>query len=236
MVVRWLRALGPLVFASSWLIAPHARAKPSEEPTFVDPRRRQLPPTHRFRLGLQLSYMRLTAAVQGDTKQRFHFVPLLVDLAYQAQVFKYAMIRPSLAIGSNVSNTLEAMPLLIHPQLHIGYQGAILGVAVGYGYFHPLIARKDVISEARNGLGQPVVLHNHHVGGELSFSTRVDRGALSIILRGMGVSSRLLHYDLNDRSWRFMFTFNLGWYFGDGSHQAARRAARQRAQPSQFGE
>lgn len=228
MVVRWRRVVSTVVLASSWLLATEAQAAPSEDPTFIDPRRRQLPPTHRFRLGLELGYMRLTAAIEGDRKQRFHYVPLLADFAYQAQVLKYAMIRPSLALGTNVGNSMEAMPLVIHPQLHVGYQGAIVGVAVGYGFFQPLVARKDVESATRGGLGQPIITNNHHVGGELSFTTRVDRGALSIILRGMGVSSRVRHFELDDRSWRFMFTFNLGWYFGDGSKQRARQAERRR--------
>ncbi len=206
-----------------------AHAADDEDPTFIDPRKRQLPPTHRFRLGLQFSYMRLSSAVDADSgeSQRFHYIPLLADFAYQAQLFKYMMVRPSLAFGTNVSNTLESMPVIIHPQLHVGYQGALVGAAFGYGFFQPVVARKDVVSNSRGGLGEPIITNNHHIGGELSFTTRVDRGALSVILRFAGVRSRLQHFDLDKpKSWRAMFTLNVGWYFGDGSKQRARQRAR----------
>jgi len=207
-----------------------ARESESEDPTFVDPRKRKLPPMHRFRLGLEVGYMRLSAAVDADTgeKQRFHYVPMLASFAYQLQFLKYAMLRPELGLGTNVGNTIEAMPFIIHPQLHVGYQGALVGAALGYGYFHAPYNRKDVVSAARGGLGEPVSLHNHHIGGELSFTTRVDKGALSFILRAMGVNGRTQHFDLDKRRWRFMFTFNFGWYFGDGSKQRARQEQRRR--------
>jgi hypothetical protein len=218
------------------LVPDLALAAKDEDPTFVDPRRRQLPPTHRFRLGVEFAYMRLSSAIDADSgeKQRFHYIPLLADFAYQAQFLKYLMVRPSLGIGTNTSNTLEAMPLVIHPQLHLGYQGAIVGAALGYGFFQPLIQRKDVISASRGGLGEPIITNNHHIGGELSFTTRVDRGALSIILRVAGVRSHLQHFELDrPKSWRAMLTLNLGWYFGDGSKQRARQKARRAAKASE---
>jgi hypothetical protein len=235
------RAALAVVVLGSLVVPPrvaHARAQDGEDvedPTFVDPRKRQLPPPHRFRLGLEIGYMRLSAAVDADTgeKQRFHFVPMLASFAYQAQFLKRAMVRPELGMGVNLGNTIEAMPFIIHPQFHIGYQGALVGAAVGYGYFHPIPARKDVISENRGGLGQPVTLHNHHIGGELSFTTRVDKGALSFILRVMGVNGRTQHFDLNKRRWRFMFTFNMGWYFGTGAKQRARQEQRRREKAAQ---
>lgn len=235
MLVRRLVLACPIVVAS-WAVMPtSAHAKPGDDPTFIDPRVRQPPPTHRFRLGLELGYMRLSAAIDAKTMktQRFHYVPLLADFAYQAQFLKYLMARPSLAIGTNVGNTLEAMPMIIHPQFHTGYQGSIVGAALGFGWFHPLINRKDVISAQRGGLGEPVSLNNWHVGGEVSFTTRIDKGALSIILRGMGVNGRTMHFELDKRRWRFMFTFNLGWYFGDGSKQRARQAERRRSKAAQ---
>lgn len=224
--LAWIPALSLLVGA---LPRQAQAARDDDEPGFVDPRRRQLPATHRFRLGVELAYIRLSKAVDADTgkAQRFHYVPLMADFAYQAQFLKYMMVRPSLAMGTNVGNTLEAMPLVIHPQLHLGYQGALVGVALGYGFFHPLINRKDVVSASRGGLGEPVILNNHHVGGELSFTTRVDRGAISFILRVAGVRSHLQHFELDKpKSWRPMFTFNIGWFFGDGSKQRARQAQR----------
>ena len=229
---RGARAAAILVVAAGFAVPSRAWARPGdiEDPTFKDPRLRELPPPHRFRLGLDIGYMRLSSAVDADTgeKQRFHFVPMLASFAYQAQFLKRAMVRPELGLGVNLGNTIEAMPFIIHPQLHVGYQGALVGAAVGYGYFHPVPARKDVVSENRGGLGQPVTLHNHHIGGELSFTTRVDKGALSFILRVMGVNGRTQHFDLNKRRWRFMFTFNMGWYFGTGVKQRARQEQRRR--------
>lgn len=227
---RWTALLGAAVLGVCTLAAPKAaRADDDDAAAFIDPRKRQLPPTHRFRLGVQLSYMRLSSAVDANTEksQRFHYIPLLADFAYQAQFLKYMMVRPSLAVGTNVSNTLEAMPVVIHPQLHVGYQGALVGAAFGYGFFQPVVARTDVISNSRGGLGQPTITNNHHIGAELSFTTRVDKGALSVILRFAGVRSHLRHFDLDKpKSWRAMFTLNVGWYFGDGSKQRARQRAR----------
>lgn len=235
----WVVLAGAAVACgAAGLVPTVAAAAKDDDPTFVDPRRRQLPPTHRFRLGVEFAYMRLSSAVEADTgeKQRFHYIPLLADFAYQAQFLKFMMVRPSLGLGTNVGNTLEAMPIIIHPQLHLGYQGAIVGAAFGYGFFQPLIQRKDVVSASRGGLGEPIITNNHHVGGELSFTTRVDRGALSIILRFAGVRSHLQHFELDKpKSWRAMFTFNIGWYFGDGSKQRARQRARRAAKASEAG-
>jgi hypothetical protein len=225
--------LGGVVALGAAALAPAvAHAAEDDDPTFIDPRRRQLPPTHRFRLGVELAYMRLSSAIDADSgkKQRFHYIPLLADFAYQAQFLKYMMVRPSLGIGTNTSNTLEAMPLVIHPQIHLGYQGGIVGAAFGYGFFQPLIQRKDVVSASRGGLGEPIIVNNHHVGGEVSFTTRVDRGALSVILRVAGVRSHLQHFELDKpKSWRAMMTVNIGWYFGDGSKQRGRQRARRAA-------
>jgi hypothetical protein len=223
------------VLGAPMLVPAEALAKDpaAEDPTFVDPRRRQLPPTHRFRLGVEFAYMKLSSAIDADTgkKQRFHYIPMLADFAYQAQFLKYVMIRPSLALGTNVGNTLEAMPIIIHPQLHFGYQGAMFGAAFGYGFFQPLIQRKDVVSASRGGLGEPLITNNHHVGGEVSLTTRVDRGALSFIFRFAMVNSHLQHFELDKKgksgeNWRPMVTLNIGWFFGDGSKQRARQRAR----------
>lgn len=219
-----------------------ALAQAAPEPTaedgdgFYDPRERPLPRKHRFRLGVQLDYMRLSAALDEDTgeEQRFHFIPLQVDFAYQARIGRFVMVRPSLAFGGNPGNTVEAMPLIIHPQLYSGYQGRLVGVALGYGFLGAPIQNKDATSELRGGLGQPILSNAHHIGGELSFTTRVHRsrtsapgaGELSILLRISGVNGRTRHFDIDNRRWRAMFTFGLGWYFGDGRRAAARRAQR----------
>ncbi len=225
-------------FAATLFATPaHAAEETEEEAGFIAPRKRPLPRKHRFRLGLQIDYLRLSSALDEDTGdvQRFHLVPLQLDFAYQARLGRYFMVRPSLAIGANVGNSQEAMPIIIHPQLFSGFQGRLVGVALGYGYFVPPVQNKDAVSEARGGLGQPVVVGNHQIGGELSFTTRVHQkresapgaGELSIILRLSGVNSRTLHFDVDRRRWRAMFTFNLGWYFGDGRRARARRAKRE---------
>ena len=85
------------------------KTKGLREAGFFDPRSRQLPPTHRFRMGLALYYIRLSAAVDPSTgeTQRFHYVPLGLSFAYQAQFLKRMMVRPELVIGGNVGNTME---------------------------------------------------------------------------------------------------------------------------------
>ena len=227
------RAVGTGVLAGAMLVPSVAAAKKPgaeglEEAGFFDPRRRRLPPPHRFRLGLSLYYIRLSAALDPDTgeTQRFHYAPMGISAAYQAQFAKYLMVRPEFVIGGNVANTMEAMPLLVHPLFHFGYQGALFGIAAGYGWFSPPIQNKDAISEVRGGLGQPIITNNHHVGGELSFTTRVDRGALSFIFRLHGVKSRTQHFDLDAKRWRAMAMFNVGWYFGSGEKQRQRQADR----------
>lgn len=198
-------------------------------PGVVDPRKRPPPRTHRFRLGFQMDYVRLSAAVDEDTgeQQRFHYLPLQLDFAYQVQLFKVLMLRPSLALGANPANTVEAMPAVVHPQLFGGWQGKGFGVALGYGYLHPFPVRKDVISNTRGGLGQPVITANHAVRGELSYTTRVSTGALSFALRLGGLKSHIRHYDLDERSWRFFVGLNVGWYFGDGRRAAERERERE---------
>lgn len=238
---RWSAAIA---FATAVLTTSPADAAPSdaeeelEEQAFIDPRKRPLPRTHRFRLGVELDYIRLSAAVDEGTGevQRFHYVPLSLDFAYHAQVLKYLSIRPSFGIGGNVANSMEAMPLLLHPQLHAGFQGRWFGAAVGYGALLIPIQNPDATSASRGGLGQPVIRNNHHVGLELSVTTRVHRrreqapgaGQLSLIVRLAGVKSTTYHFDLVARRWRFMLMFNAGWYFGDGKRARARRQERRR--------
>ena len=176
--------------------------------------------------------MRLSAAVDertGET-QRFHLVPLGLDAAYQFQFLKHFMLRPSLGIAVNVGNSLEAMPLIIHPKLFAGWQGRLFGAAFGYGFFTPPIARPDVNSAARGGLGQPTLTNNHHVGAEVSVTSRLngERGELSVALYVGGVSGRLQHYDLEARSWRPFVMLNTGWFFGET--KAGRERRRRRAQ------
>lgn len=209
---------------------PGLRANAAESelgPGISDPRKRQPPRTHRFRLGFQMDYVRLSAAVDEDgVTQRFHYLPLQLDFAYQVQFLEHLMLRPSLALGANPANTLEAMPAVVHPQLFGGYQGRAFGAALGYGYLHPFPASKNVISNTRGGLGQPLITANHAVRVELSFTTRVDSGALSFALRLGGLKSHIQHYALDSRSWRFFTGLNIGWYFGDGHKSAERERER----------
>ncbi len=178
--------------------------------------------------------MRLSAAIDEDTDevQRFEFIPLQLDFGYQRQIGRYVMVRPSLAVGGNPADTLEAMPMVIHPQLFTGYQGRLLGLAVGYGFLGTPVKNKDAVSDIRGGLGQPILRNAHHIGAEFSFTTRVHQrrasapgaGELSILLRVAGVSGRTQHFEVDTRRWRAMFTFGLGWYFGDGRRAQARRS------------
>lgn len=210
-------------------VEPSLRAEPASlGPGVYDPRQRRLPRTHRFRLAFQLDHVRLSAAVSEEGEsQRFHFLPLQLDFAYQVQFLKYAMLRPSLAIGGNPANTVEAMPAVVHPQIFGGFQGKGIGVALGYGYLHPFPVRKDVISDTRGGLGQPVITANHAVRVELSYTTRIHRGALSFAARMGGLKSHIRHYELDERGWRFFWGVQLGWYFGTGKRAQERERERE---------
>jgi hypothetical protein len=196
------------------------------------PRKRRPPRMHRFRLGLQLSYVRLSAAVDERTgeSQRFHLVPLGIDAAYQLQFLKHFMFRPSFGIAPNVGNSMEAMPFIVHPKLFLGYQGGLFGAAFGYGWFTPPVARKDVNSASRKGLGQPTLTNNHHVGVELSLTSRLngERGELSVALYLGGVRSQLRHFDLDARGWRPFVMLNTGWYFGETKRGRERKRERRR--------
>ncbi len=199
-------------------------------PGVADPRRRRPPRTHRFRLAFQMDHVRLSAAVDDEgMTQRFHYLPLQLDFGYQVQLFKVMMLRPSIAFGANPGNTVEAMPAVVHPQIFGGFQGKAFGLALGYGYMHPFPSRKDVISDTRGGLGQPIITANHALRAELSFTTRVDRGALGFGLRLGGLKSHIQHYDLDERSWRFFWGLQIAWYFGDGTKSEERQRERQRA-------
>ena len=196
-------------------------------PETRDPGTRALPPPHRFRLGVEFFYVRLVRAVAPDgERQRFHLAPGGLDFAYQAQFLRRVMVRPALAISVNAANSFFAMPVFIHPKVHFGYQGALLGAAVGYGYFTPVWHQENVADPIRGGLGAPVLLHSHHVDAEFSLTSRVDRGALSLLVRVSATNGKIVHYDNEERSWRPMVTMNVGWYFGDGHRQRRRRERR----------
>ncbi len=174
--------------------------------------------------------MRLNSVRGGDgTTQRNHLAPIGLDLAYQVQFLKLMMARLSFALGVNAANTNTAMPVHVHPKIHAGYQGKLVGVAIGYGYFTPVYYQGDAIDPVRGGAPQAISLHNHHIDLELSFTTRVDRGALSFILRGGAVNTQLWNADIQGkRSWRPMITGNFGWFFGESKRAKQRREARRK--------
>ncbi len=206
-----------------------AGARGNAEQDFVDPRKQSLPRMHRFRLGVQVNYMRLSLATAdgGKRSQRFHFTPIMVDLAYQLQVFKYMMVRPSLAFGPNVANSRNAMPVVFHGALHVGYQGRMFGAAAGYGYFVPMGGQPNQ-NDGLNGLGQPYLFNNHQFDAELSLETRIDRGSLSFQIRMGLVRTHLIHYGIDNIRWWPMPMFNAGWFFGETKRGEQRRLERER--------
>ena len=185
----------------------------------TDPRGRPEPPRHRLRLAILSDYVRASAALGRDgTVTRFHYATLMLDLAYQVQVFRYAMIRPSFAIGGNVANSRNAMPAAIQPGLFAGYQGALLGVAAGYSFLMPFPATIGV-NDGHGGPTQPVLYNNHLLQGEVSLTTKVDRGALNFAIRFGGVKSHLIHLDLDKKRWSGMLTLSAGWFFDLGARR-----------------
>ncbi len=203
--------------------------KPFDESEgFLDPRDRKRPRTHRFRLALDSYYIRLTQASDGEgNTQRFHFSPLMIDLGYQAQFAKVLMARIAFAVGGNVANSRNAMPIVIMPKAYLGYQGKMFGLAANYGFMYPFPQRPNATDGRSASLGQPVIANNHAVGGEASFSTRVDRVALTFAVGGAAVNSILAHYDLGGPRWYPMLSFSLGAYF-DGTILRSKRGGDER--------
>jgi len=198
------------------------------EDGLTDPRARPRPPRHRIRLALLSDYIRGSAARTEDGRvTRFHFAPLMIDVAYQLQFLKYLMIRPSFAIGGNVANTRNAMPGVIQPGIFTGYQGSLLGVAGGYTLVQPLGATIGIDNGHPGGLVQPVLDRNHAIQLELSLTTKVDRGALNFALRFGVVNSHLYHLDIDKKRWTGVLTLSAGWFFELGARK--RRKQREAA-------
>ncbi|MFO7561310.1 MAG: hypothetical protein R6X02_01600 [Enhygromyxa sp.] len=197
-----------------------------------DPRARQRPRTHRFRLAFHAQYLRLSKTEdQTGEVVRFHFAPLMLDLAYQAQFLKFMMARLALGVGANLANTKQAMPIVVYPQAYLGYQGKIFGLAFGYGFdwtIPPNYEYVDVTLPRPKQVQQPVIARNHVVKGELSLTSRVDRVALTFALAIGGIRSDLSHYDTNNRKWRTYFGLQAGVFF-DGSIRRDKKA-RQKAE------
>jgi len=208
---------------ASWLLVASSPAlagkRPSKEALaeagIADPRAPTPPRRHRFRLALLTDYVRATQACSAATNtcQRFHFAPLLLDLAYQLQFLRYAMVRASFAFGANAGNSRQAMPAIVQPGVHVGFQGASLGAGFGYSYIVPFPVTPNA-TNGRGGLGQPALTNNHVVAGEVSLTTRIDRGALNFALRVGGMRTQLRHFDLDRERWFPSVTFSAGWFFG----------------------
>lgn len=203
------------------------------EAGLTDPRARPKPPRHRIRLALLSDYVRLSAAQANDGRvTRFHFATLMIDVAYQVQLLKVMMVRPSFAFGGNVANSRNAMPVVIQPGIFAGYQGALLGAAIGYTFIQPLGSTIGVDNGHPGGLIQPVIDKNHAFQVELSLTTKVDRGALNFAVRGGVVSSHLYHLTLDDRGGRFVLTLSAGWFFELGARKRRRQQQQQELQSS----
>ncbi len=221
------------------LAAPVAEAKKrppfDESDGFEDPTERDYPRTHRFRLAMESGYMRLSAAVDGRTGEtvRFHYAPLILNFGYQAQFARFLSARVSAGFGGNVANSRTAMPLVINPRAHFGYQGRWFGIMGTYGYmfmFPGVIdARNDRVAM---GLNQPYLEHVHQFGGELSVTSRVDRVAYSFALGMVAARTTLCHLDFdcreNPKATRRiypMLTLGAALYF-DGSIRRQKRRNR----------
>jgi hypothetical protein len=223
-----LAALPP---SAATLFAPTILAKRARDRAFDtsmgerDPRARSRPRTHRFRLALTAHWVRLTQTQNPDTGEfvRFHYAPMYLDLAYQAQFLKYMMVRLAVGIGGNVANSRNAMPVSVFPQTYLGYQGKIAGVAFGYGFDWTIPPTFHARSNPNDPLEQPVITRNHVVMGELSATSRIDRVALTFSLSVGGIQSDLTHFDTYNRKWRPYFGFGFGAFF-DGSRRREKKA------------
>lgn len=217
------------------LIGPPIYAKRSRDRSFDtsfgerDPRVQKLPRTHRFRLAFHAQWVRLTQTPNPNTGEtdRFQFAPLLLDLGYQAQFLKFMMVRLALAAGGNVANTRHAMPLVVFPQAHVGFQHKVIGLAFGYGYDITIPPSYGVRDPARStSLQQPVIVRNHVIKGEISATSRIDRVAMTFALNLGGVRSDLTHFETQNRKWRFFLGLQAGVFF-DGTIRRERKARKQ---------
>jgi hypothetical protein len=219
---------GPAAFIGP----PPVHAKRARERKFdtsmgeTDPRTRQRPRTHRFRLAIHAQHVRLTRTQNTETGElvRFHYAPMMLDLAYQAQFLKFVMVRLAVAAGYNVANTRHGMPGTLFPQIYAGYSGKIIGLAFGYGFdwtIPPTFQATD--PSAPSSLQEPVITRNHVVMGELSATSKIDRVAMTFALALGGIQSDISHYDLNNRKWRLYLGLQAGVYF-DGTIRREKKA------------
>jgi len=228
-----LRALVGLLVTSLVGLAPteayagtrRERAKNLESEGLDNPRKLELPRRHRFRLALQLDYIRLSSAcdMQQNCTQ-FHYAPLTLDFAYQLQFLKYVMLRPALGVGVNIGNSRNAMAGIFKPSLFSGYQGKVLGVAFGYAYalvFPPSANATD----GRGGQIQPLIWNNHIVAGEISATSRIHDTAIMVGVRVGGQKAQLLHGEIDRKRWYPHLSLTLGWFF-DGTKRRRKKQKR----------
>ncbi len=231
---RWLARITAglslcLFFSSSsdaWAGKRREREKNLDEQGLDNPRKLELPRRHRFRLGLQIGYIRLSSDCNesgGDCEQ-FHYAPLVLDFAYQLQFFKYVMFRPALGLGANVANSRNAMPGVFRPSAALGYQGKVLGAAFVYAYALVFPPNKDA-TDGRGGRRQPLTWNNHIVAAEFSATSRIHDTAIMVGVQIGGQKSHLLHGTIDKVRWYPHIGLTLGWFF-DGTKRRRRKQQR----------
>ncbi|MCA9714946.1 MAG: hypothetical protein KC468_09700 [Myxococcales bacterium] len=230
MLGRARAVLGPLLgvliaSAPTLASAREQRASKQEltESGIEDPRRRELPSRHRLRLVLHADYVRLSKACNGAGEcRRFHYAPLMLDFGYQLQFLKYLMFRPSVAAGANVANSRNAMPAMLKPALKTGFQHRLFGLALGYSYTWPFPATIDATGNAVP-IGQPVLWNQHAFDAEVSFTSRIDRTAITFAITTSAVNANLLHFDIDKTRWFFRLGLTGGVFFDVGKNRKRKR-------------
>jgi hypothetical protein len=230
-----------LVPATLACLAAPAQAKPrarfDTSEGFSDPRRPALPRTHRFRFSIESGYIGLTSVTDPSTglPVQFKFAPLMLGFAYQLQFLKLMSLRVGSNIGYNVVNSRSAMPVIVNPRLWLGVQARRVGVHAGYGYLLIVPGTIDAVS-SRSDLEQPLLKQPHQVGGEISFTTRVDKFAFTGSVGIQAVFSRICHLSLDceaqpEETKRIypMVTFGLGMFFDGSIKRAKAKAAKEKA-------
>jgi hypothetical protein len=117
------------------------------------------------------------------------------------------------------------MPMALEPQLYAGFQGKLVGFAVGYAYIFPFPALKDAYDGREKSIGQPIIVKNHVLRGELSLTSRIDRLAVTFSAAFGMVKSNLQHFERNDVRWRPILSFQFGSFF-DGTIRRMKKKQR----------
>ncbi|MEE9386021.1 MAG: hypothetical protein V3V08_21635 [Nannocystaceae bacterium] len=200
---------------------PYAAAADLEDEGFIDPTRRSLPRRHRLRVATRsnwVSMRRVRSDENGRAKMvRMHLATVMLDLGYQLQFFKYLMARPAIALGPNLANSRHSMPWMVAPQFHLGIQGGLASISAAYSYLFPFPAIINATSGLNGAPIEPVMWKNHAVLGEVAFSSRIDRLALTFAAGAGAVHTEYSHGALVDhKEWRLAFTASVGVYL-DGT-------------------